>query len=92
MRLLLDTHVFLWVVAGSASLKSKTRKLIESAEEVFVSSASIWEVAIKVRIGKLEADPGTLVSAIAESGFTELPVAAVHAAQERSLSYRRALH
>ncbi len=90
MRLLLDTHVFLWVVAGSASLKPRTRNMIESAEEVFVSAASIWEVAIKVRIGKLEADPNALILAIGESGFTELPVSAAHAARVSSLAMHHA--
>lgn len=80
MRLLLDTHVFLWAVAGHPALKPPARKLIESAEAVYVSAASLWEVAIKVRLGKLEADPDELVEAIEASGFQELPVRAVHAA------------
>lgn len=64
--------------------------MIESAEEVFVSAASIWEVAIKVRIGKLEADPNALILAIGESGFTELPVSAAHAARVSSLAMHHA--
>jgi PIN domain nuclease of toxin-antitoxin system len=79
MRLLLDTHVFLWAVAGSAALKPQARRLIESADAVYVSAASLWEVAIKVRLGKLEADPDELVAAIDASGFHELPVRAAHA-------------
>ena len=43
MRLLLDTHVLLWLMAGSQRLKPKTRALIDSASEVYVSSVSIWE-------------------------------------------------
>lgn len=85
MRLLLDTHVFLWVVADSPLLRPKTRKLMQAADEIFVSSASIWEIAIKMRIGKLEADPDALVSAVAESGFTELPVRSAQAARVASL-------
>ena len=80
MRLLLDTHIFLWAVAGSAVLKPATRRLIESADEVYVSAASLWEIAIKARLGKLDADPHALVTAIDESGFIELPVRAAHAA------------
>ena len=80
MRLLLDTHIFLWAVAGSRLLKPATRRLIESADEVFVSAASIWEVAIKARLGKIEADPAELAVAIAASGFKELAVSAAHAA------------
>jgi PIN domain nuclease of toxin-antitoxin system len=54
--------------------------MIEAAEEVYVSAASIWEVAIKARLGKIEADPFELAAAIEASGFLELPVKAVHAA------------
>ncbi|MEI6547830.1 MAG: PIN domain-containing protein, partial [Burkholderiales bacterium] len=57
MRLLLDTRVFLWAVAGSRLLKPAARRLIEDADEVFVSAASIWEIAIKARLGKMKADP-----------------------------------
>ena len=80
MRLLLDTHIFLWAVAGSPQLKAPTRRLLESAEEIYVSAASIWEVAIKARLGKIDADPAELAAAIAPSGFLELPVTAAHAA------------
>jgi len=80
MRLLLDTHIFLWAVAGSRLLKPSVRRLIESADEVYVSAASIWEIAIKARLGKIEADPTALAAAIEASGFLELPVSAAHAA------------
>jgi PIN domain nuclease of toxin-antitoxin system len=87
MRLLLDTHVFLWAVAGSPKLKPATRGLIESADEVYVSAASIWEVAIKARLGKLKADADELAAAIGESGFLELPVRAIHAAGVAHLEF-----
>jgi len=80
MRLLLDTHVFLLAVAGSPLLKPAARRLLESADEVYVSAASIWEIAIKSRLGKIEADPQELAAAIEASGFSELPVRATHAA------------
>ena len=51
-----------------------------------MSAASIWEVAIKVRLGKLEADPYALAAAIEPSGFIELPVRAVHAAGVAALA------
>jgi PIN domain nuclease of toxin-antitoxin system len=86
MRLLLDTHVFLWAVAGSASLKPAARRAIESADCVYVSAASIWEVAIKARLGKIDADPAALVAAIDDSGFVELPVTAAHAAGVAALA------
>lgn len=80
MRLLLDTHVFLWAVAGSRLLKPAARRVIQSADEVYVSAASIWEVAVKARLGKIDADPEALARAIEASGFVELPVRAAHAA------------
>jgi PIN domain nuclease of toxin-antitoxin system len=80
MRLLLDTHIFLWAVSGNKLLKPAARRFIESADQVYVSAASIWEVAIKARLGKIAVDPDELVAAIDSSGFTELPVRAAHAA------------
>ena len=80
MRVLRDTRVLLWAVAGRLLLKRETRQLIEAADEVHVSAASIWEVAIKARLGKIDADPNALVAAIAASGFSERPVRAIHAA------------
>jgi len=80
MRLLLDTHIFLWAVAGNPRLKPAVRRVIESADQVFVSAASIWELAIKAPLGKIEADPDELVAAIEASGFLELPVRAAHSA------------
>lgn len=54
MKLLLDTHAFLWFIAGSPDLSATARTLIEDTEnEKFVSIASIWETAIKVSIGKM---------------------------------------
>lgn len=80
MRLLLDTHLFLWTVAGSPRLKPAVRRIIEQAEEVYLSAASIWEIAIKASLGKLQADLDELVAAIASSGFVELPISAAHGA------------
>lgn len=85
MRLLLDTHVFLWAVTDNRKLSQAARKLILDAEDVFISSASIWEAAFKVGLGKLDADMNLLVVEIAASGFSELPVRAVHAAMVRDL-------
>ena len=85
MRLLLDTHVFLWSVTDDGKLTKAARKLILDADDVFVSSASIWEASIKAGLGKLDVDVNLLVSEIEGSGFLELPVRAVHAAMVRDL-------
>jgi PIN domain nuclease of toxin-antitoxin system len=87
MRLLLDTHIYLWVVSGSTSLNAAARDAIEAADEVYVSAASIWEIAIKARLGKILADPDELVNAISASGFIELPVRATHCAAVSRLPF-----
>ena len=85
MRVLLDTHLFLWTVLGSPKLKAPARKVIASASAVFVSSASIWEVSIKAGLGKIDVAPGLLVDELEAGGFLELPVTARHAAQVAEL-------
>lgn len=81
MRILLDTHIYLWWLEDHIKLSSKARELIQSADEVYVSSASIWEAAIKISIGKLEVDIAELAQQILLNGFIELPVSAKHAVQ-----------
>lgn len=54
MKLLLDTHVFLWFIMGSRQLTAEARALIEDEKNrKFISIASLWEIAIKSSIGKL---------------------------------------
>lgn len=52
LRLLLDTHAFVWALTDSGELKGSARKLISAAEKRFVSAASYWEIATKARLGK----------------------------------------
>ncbi len=80
MRLLLDTHIFLWTVTANRRLKSSSRELLSRADAVYVSAASIWEIAIKAKLGKIEGEATELARAIDGSGFQELPVTAQHAA------------
>ena len=79
MRLLLDTHIYLWCVENDRRLLKKTRDLILQAEEIYVSSVSIWEAVIKMKLGKLTVNINELINAISKSGFIELPVTAKHA-------------
>jgi PIN domain nuclease of toxin-antitoxin system len=79
MRLLLDTHAFIWAVTGDRALTAAARRLMNKAEAVYVSAVSIWEVAIKAPLGKIDADCDELLEAIEASGFIELPVSARHA-------------
>jgi PIN domain nuclease of toxin-antitoxin system len=78
-RLLLDTQVVLWALAGNRRLSGEARRLINKHES-FVSAASIWEIAIKAALGKLGADPEAVRQALDPSGFGELPVTGEHAA------------
>ena len=91
MRLLLDTHVFLWAVTANRRLKSGTRDFLSEADAVYVSAASIWEIAIKAQLGEIEADATILVEAIDSSGFQELPVSAHHAAAIAKLPLHQAI-
>jgi len=78
VRLLLDTNVLLWTLTGSPRI-NKVKDLILSVDtEIFVSTASWWEIAIKTSIGKLDADVQMLRAASGQSGFLELPVLGVH--------------
>ncbi len=54
MRLLLDTHIFLWYVGGNQRLKADVRAAIENAERVYLSVVSVWEATIKYHMGKLQ--------------------------------------
>jgi len=80
MRILLDTQVFIWVIQDNPRLSQAARDTILGASEVYVSAASIWEIAIKARLGKIAADPVRMIQAITESGFSELSITAQHAA------------
>ena len=78
MRLLLDTHAFLWWLAGSQRLSRSARRAIEDeANDVLVSAASAWEITTKHRLGKLpEADQVALdiSGTVASQRFEELPI------------------
>ena len=80
MRLLIDTQIFLWWLADSRKLAKAARDLIQGADEVYVSAASIVECELKIEAGLLEADLQELFRGISASGFKELPVRARPAA------------
>ena len=57
MRYLLDTHAFLWFFSGSGHLSEKAKSEIENPDhQIFISIASIWEIGIKMSLGKLQLD------------------------------------
>lgn len=78
MRLLLDSHVALWWLEDAATLGPKSRQSIMSADEVYVSSVTPWELGIKRALGKIEMPDG-LVATLELGGFVFLSISALHA-------------
>jgi PIN domain nuclease of toxin-antitoxin system len=90
VRLLLDTHAFLWWLAGHRSMSKRARSEIEDIEaEVFVSAASAWEITTKHRLGKLpEATvvAQDVLATVESQRFTALPISVRHAQLAGSLA------
>lgn len=82
MRILLDTHAFLWWLAGSERLSDAARVVIDDrANDILVSVASAWEIATKHRLGKLrgaEAVADDVAGCIADQSFDELAITVPH--------------
>jgi PIN domain nuclease of toxin-antitoxin system len=82
LRLLLDTHAFVWW--DDAKLPKAVIRRIQRADDVLVSAVVAWEIAIKSALGKMTAR-GSVAEAIADYGFTELPIGIAHADAVRRL-------
>lgn len=83
MRLLIDTHLLLWAIAEPQKLPESARERLESTEnDVLFSPVSLWELAIKLQIGRLDlpVSPDDIARAASSMGFEELPVTSSHAA------------
>jgi PIN domain nuclease of toxin-antitoxin system len=78
LKLLLDTHVFLWWREAHRRVRGEAGRAIAEAEVVYVSVASGWEIAIKVGLKKLTI-PGPVEPAIEQSQFEKLPITFGHA-------------
>ena len=87
MHVLLDTHIFIWWLNDDAHLSKKARSLIDNADDIYISSASIWEASIKIQLGKLDVDISLLVNSIESEGFIELPISIKHAASVLTLPH-----
>lgn len=91
MNILLDTHAFLWFIAGSDELSDKAREHIEDENNrVFLSAASLWEMAIKVSLGKLTlSEPfETLIpEQLALNGVEILGITVAHTTQVANLPF-----
>ena len=80
MRVLLDTHAFLWWLDDDRKLSPAARDAIRDPHGiVHVSAASIWEIAIKVKLGRLDVQDSNLAAEIEANGFAELAISARHA-------------
>ena len=91
MRLLLDTHVALWAVADVGKLSEPAKRLIsDEANEIFVSAASLWEIAIKralagQRIGRMPVTAATALDCFGQAGYRLLDISASHAVAVETL-------
>lgn len=86
MKLLLDSHAFLWWLADDPALGNQALAAIaDPSNSVLVSAATIWELEIKRRLGRLDVGDGDLVAEIGENGFLEIPVTATHARDAAAL-------
>ena len=81
MKLLLDTHILLWVLSDAAQLPQKVRRLLENEEnEVYYSLASLWEIQIKylAHPGQMSFTAEQVAGYCSESGFYRLPIREEH--------------
>ena len=82
MKLLLDTHLLLWLALDSGKLSTRARSVIEDASNnLFFSAASIWEVAIKCGLDRddFTVDPRLLRRGLLDNGYEELAIDSRHA-------------
>jgi PIN domain nuclease of toxin-antitoxin system len=79
MRILLDTHALLWWLSDDPALGPRARDQIGDIDnDIIVSAASMWEIAIKRRLGKIEADVVEIETEIAKQGMIRLGIEAAH--------------
>jgi PIN domain nuclease of toxin-antitoxin system len=79
VKLLLDSHAFLWWLAEDPKLSAEARQAVtDPASTVHVSAATVWELSIKAALGKLDLDGADLAEEIGENDFLELPMTARH--------------
>ena len=80
MRFLLDTPVFLWWLSDDSTLSPGARAaMTDSTSLVHVSAATVWEIAIKAHLGRLDTGGTDIAHEILANGFIELPMTARHA-------------
>ena len=86
MKVLLDTHILLWWSANDRRLSAEARAHIANADnDVLVSAATFWELAIKQQLRRIDIDLRGLQVAIAEDGFLEQPIEVAHTLRLKTL-------
>lgn len=88
MKLLLDTHLLIWVARDSPRLRPAARRLIETKSATLLFSvASLWEIAIKNRLEhpSFRIDPAQLRHALLDNGYAEIEITAAHAMATQGL-------
>lgn len=78
MKLLLDTHYAFWWQTGDARIRGEILALVDSADEVFVSQVSLWELSIKASLGKIRIDLPTFAEQVEAMGFGWLGISNAH--------------
>jgi PIN domain nuclease of toxin-antitoxin system len=78
VSLLLDTHVVLWWLTDDAALSDDLKERLDHEPDIYVSAATVWELAIKQAAGKL-IDPAGLPELVRDCGFAALPIGVEHA-------------
>lgn len=78
MKLLLDTHFAFWWQTGDPRITEEVRSVVEAADEVFVSSVSLWELTIKAGLGKIRIDLSDFAEQVESMGFSWLPIRNAH--------------
>jgi PIN domain nuclease of toxin-antitoxin system len=88
LRLLLDSNAFLWAYARPEELSTASRHaIVDIANDRWVSIASLWEIAIKLSIGKLSLPNDNLAAAIAHLAVTVLPISVMHVGRAQTLPF-----
>ena len=92
MNALLDTHALIWFIGGDRQFSEKARAFLSEPEQaIFVSIASIWEIAIKLSLGKLQLRlplEGEFWAFLQRNGFELLPIDYSHAVRVASLPFK----
>ena len=93
MNLLLDTHVLLWWIDGSKRLGKRAKAaMVRPSASLWISAASVWELAIKLGAGRLKTNEPLeeIISSLLEIGFQALPISLPHALAIRALPAKHA--